>query len=169
MRENLVLLGMMGVGKTTLGRLIAKEQNLEFIDIDSNIEKENEMSITEIFKTKGESLFRKLEEKEVLKSLEKEKCVISLGGGAFINKKVRDKILQNAVSIWLDMNVDTLNQRVKRSKKRPLLGGENSLTKLKALYLYRKFFYKLADHKIVCDRLSKNEVVKKIIQIYEKY
>ena len=169
MRENLVLLGMMGVGKTTLGRLVAKEQNLEFIDIDSNIEKENEMSVSEIFNTKGESLFRKLEEKEVLKSLEKEKCVISLGGGAFINKKVRDKILQNAISIWLDTDINTLDQRVKRNKKRPLLSEQNSLTKLKALYLDRKNFYKLADHKISCDKYSKDEIVKKIIQIYEKY
>ena len=84
-KKNLVLLGMMGVGKTTLGRIVAKNQELEFIDIDSNVEKKNLMTINEIFKKKGEGFFRIEEEKEVLKSLKKINSVIALGGGAFMN------------------------------------------------------------------------------------
>ena len=76
MRKNLVLLGMMGVGKSTLGKIVAKKQDLIFIDTDLNIEKKYAMKISEIFKNKGEKFFRILEEKEVLESLKKNKCVI---------------------------------------------------------------------------------------------
>ena len=77
MRKNLVLLGMMGVGKSTLGKIVAKKQDLKFIDTDSNIEKKCLMKISEIFKNRGEKFFRLLEEKEVLESLKKSECVIA--------------------------------------------------------------------------------------------
>ena len=93
---------MMGVGKSTLGKIVAKKLNLEFIDTDSKIEEKCLMEISTIFKQKGEKFFRLEEEKEVLKSLKKNNCVIALGGGAFVNKTVRKNILKNAVSIWLD-------------------------------------------------------------------
>ena len=93
MKKNLVLLGMMAVGKSTLGKIVAKKQNLEFIDIDLIIEKKNVMRIDEIFEKKGEKSFRAEEEKVVLKSLEKNNCVIALGGGAFMNKNIRSNIL----------------------------------------------------------------------------
>ena len=83
MKKNLVLLGMMGVGKTTLGKIVSKKINLKFIDTDSNIEKKHEMKISEIFKEKGEKFFRLEEEKEVLESLKEINSVIALGGGAF--------------------------------------------------------------------------------------
>ena len=92
MKKNLVLLGMMAVGKTTLGKIVAKKQELEFIDTDINIEKKNSMTIKEIFIKKGEKFFRTEEEKEVLKSLEKNNCVIAIGGGAFIKKTLRENI-----------------------------------------------------------------------------
>ena len=97
MKKNLVLLGMMAVGKSTLGKIVAKKQNLEFIDIDQIIEKKNAMKIGEIFKKRGEKSFRLDEEKEVLKSLEKNSCVIALGGGAFINKNIRLNVLQKSI------------------------------------------------------------------------
>ena len=92
MKKNLVLLGMMAVGKTTLARIVAKKHNLKFVDIDLNIRKKNSMTIAEIFEKKGENFFRKEEEKEVLQSLKKNNCIIALGGGAFINKTVRENI-----------------------------------------------------------------------------
>ena len=167
LRKNIVLIGMMGAGKTTLGKIVAKERNLKFIDIDENIERKNLMTITEIFEKKGEDFFRNEEKEEVLKSLKKEKCIISLGGGAFINKIVRDDILKNSISIWLNLNIQTINSRVKWSNKRPLL-KEKKLEKLKNLYEQRKKIYKLANHKIECDKLSKKNIVKKIIELYEK-
>jgi len=104
-KKNLVLLGMMAVGKTTLGKIVAKKQELKFIDIDASIEKKNSMTIKEIFKKKGEKFFRMEEENEILKSLEKNNCVIALGGGAFMNKTVRENILKNAISIWLSVDI----------------------------------------------------------------
>ncbi len=167
MKKNLVLLGMMGVGKTTLGKIVAKKQGLAFIDTDARIEKNNEMKISEIFKTKGEKFFRSQEEKEVLNSLKKNQCVIALGGGAFINKKIRNEILKKTVSIWLDENLKILNKRIKWNKKRPLINDRNSLSQIQELYEKRKNIYKLANYKIDCKHLSKKNIVDKIIIFYE--
>jgi len=168
-KKNLVLLGMMAVGKTTLGKIVAKKQKLKFIDIDASIEKKNSMTIKEIFKKKGEKFFRMEEEKEVLKSLEKNNCVIALGGGAFMNKTVRENILKNAISIWLRVDIKILNQRIKWNRKRPLLKEENNQKKITELYAERKDIYKLANHQIACDKLSKKNIAEKIIALYEKY
>ena len=159
---------MMGVGKSTLGKNVAKRQNLTFIDTDLNIEKKFSMKITEIFKKKGEIFFRIQEEKEVLESLKKNKTVIALGGGTFLKKSVREKILKNSLSIWLDINLKTLNKRLKWNKKRPLLSGENTQIIIKKLFAQRKSIYKLANHKINCNNLSKEDIIKKIIDLYEK-
>jgi len=168
-KKNLVLLGMMAVGKSTIARIVAKKHKLKFIDIDLNIQKTNSMSIAEIFEKKGESFFRNEEEKEVLKSLKKVDAIIALGGGAFINKTLRKNILKTAISVWMDLNIETLNNRIKNNSKRPLLKKENNLEKLKAIYTKRKKIYELAHHKIKCDNLSKMDIVKKIIELYEKY
>ena len=168
-KKNLVLLGMMGVGKTTLGKIVAKKQDLEFIDTDRNVEKKNLMTIAEIFKKKGEKFFRIEEENEVLKSLKKNKCVIALGGGAFMNKTLRENILKNSISIWLDVKINTLNSRIKWNQKRPLLKKENNQEKLEELYAERKQIYKLANHKVECDELKKKNIVEQIIELYEKH
>ena len=160
---------MMAVGKTTLARIVAKKYNLKFVDTDANIRKKNSMSIAEIFEKKGENFFRKEEEKEVLKSLKDSNCVIALGGGAFINKTVRENVLKNAISIWLNIDIETLNSRIKNNYKRPLLKKENNQAKLKRLYVERKKIYELANHKIECGNLSKENIVKKIMTLYEKH
>ena len=159
---------MMGIGKSTLGKIAAKRQGLKFIDTDLNIEKKCSMKISEIFKKKGEDFFRLQEEKEVLESLKKSKCVIALGGGTFMNKSVRDIILKNSISIWLDVNLKTLSERIKWNKKRPLLDEKNTEEKIKTLYDKRRNIYKLAKHKINCDGLSKKSIVEKILIFYEK-
>ena len=160
---------MMGVGKTTLGKIVSKMADLKFIDTDANIEKNCLMEISEIFKKKGEKFFRLEERKEVLKLLKENNLVIALGGGAFIDKAIRDNILKNAISIWLDADLKDLNKRIKWSNKRPLLSKENSQKKINKLYDKRKNIYKLANHRINCDNLSKKDIVKKIITFYEKY
>ncbi len=169
MKKNLVLLGMMGVGKSTLGKIVAKKQNMRFIDTDLIIEDKLAMKISEIFEIKGEDFFRLVEEKEILKLLKNSNCVVALGGGAFINKKVRNIILKNAISIWLDNDLKKLSARTKWNKKRPLLNEENNFEKIKKLYAKRKNIYKLANYKIDCDKMSKESITKKIITYYEKH
>ena len=169
MRKNLILLGMMGVGKSTVGKIVAKSQDLKFIDTDLNIEKKCSMKITEIFEKKGEDFFRLQEENEVLESLKKNNCIIALGGGAFMNKNVRNIILENSLSIWLDLNLKTLNKRIKWNKKRPLLHEKNAQEVMKKLYVERRNIYKLAHHKINCNNLTKGNIAKKIIILYEKH
>jgi len=168
MKKNLILLGMMAVGKTTLGKIVAKIQGLEFIDIDVNIEKRNSMSINEIFNKKGEKFFRTEEEKEVLNSIKKKNCVIALGGGAFVNEIIRANVLKNAISVWLDVDVDILNKKIKWNQKRPLLKEKNDKKILEKLYKKRKEFYKQANYKIACNKLKKQDVVKKIVALYAK-
>ena len=122
MKKNLVLLGMMGVGKSTLGKIVAKKQGLIFIDTDLNIEKKYSMKILEIFEKKGEEFFRLQEEKEVLESLKKKQMCYSFGWWSIHEKNgKRYEILKDSVSIWLDINLKTLNKRIKWNKKRPLL------------------------------------------------
>ena len=169
MKKNLVLLGMMGVGKTTMGKIVSKKIGLKFIDTDANIEENCSMKISEIFKKKGEKFFRLEENKEVLKSLKESNSVIALGGGAFIDKTIRDIVLKSAVSIWLDDDLNELNKRIKWNNKRPLLNDENNQKKINKLYDDRKNIYKLANHRINCDNLSKENITKKIITFYEKY
>tara|TARA_B100000686_G_C16324626_1_gene730017 strand:- start:96 stop:605 length:510 start_codon:yes stop_codon:yes gene_type:complete len=168
-KKNLILLGMMGVGKSTLGKIVAKKLKLKFIDTDLSIEKKISMKIAEIFKNKGESFFRDLEEREVLESLKSNNHIIALGGGAFMNKNIRDTILQNAISIWLDIDLKAINRRIKWNKKRPLVDTKNTREIIKKLYIKRKNIYKMADHKIKCDNLSKENIANKIIDFYEKY
>ena len=127
-KKNLVLLGMMAVGKSTLGKIVAKSQGIEFIDTDKIIEKKNSMTINEIFEKKGEKFFRMEEQNVVLNSLKQNNCVIALGGGAFMNKTVRENILKNAISIWLNVDIKTLNKKrgfkdaSKKTKIQPRLG-----------------------------------------------
>ena len=90
--KNLVFLGMMGSGKTTLGKIVSRRLNKKFIDIDHEIEIKEGMKISDLFKEKGESFFRKLEERISLQNLKKNNCIISLGGGGFMNKKFEKKV-----------------------------------------------------------------------------
>jgi shikimate kinase len=168
-KKNLVLVGMMGVGKTTIGRILAKNQNKEFIDTDEYIEKKNSMSVSEFFEKKGEKFFRMEERKEILNLLKKNDCIIALGGGAFIDEILRKNILENCISVWLDADVKILNKRSLWNKNRPLLQKENNTEKLKEIYTQRKSIYELANYKIKCDKLNKNDIVKKISELYEKY
>ena len=165
-KENIVFLGMMGSGKTSIGLLISKKLNLQFYDIDQIIEKELEMSISDIFEKKGEKFFRDFEEKTTLKVLKKEKGVVSLGGGAFINKKIREEILTNHLSFWLNWNSKTLINRIQKNTKRPI-AIKSSVSELINLIKRRSIIYSRSKYKINCEQLSKYEIVNKIINIYE--
>ena len=165
-KGNIVFLGMMGSGKTSIGLLTSKKLNLQFYDIDQIIEKDLKMSISDIFEKKGEKFFRDLEEKTTLKILKERESVISLGGGAFINKKIREEILKNHFSFWLNWNSKTLIQRIQKNTKRPI-ALRSSISELISLIKKRLTIYSKSQYKINCEQLSKNEIVNKIIYIYE--
>ena len=164
--KNIVLLGMMGSGKSTIGYLLSNKINSDFYDIDKIIEEEEGLKITEIFENKGENYFRKIEEKICLKILKFNNKIISLGGGSFLNNKIREEIQNNHVSFWLNWNTSTIIRRIKKNKNIPILKGmsENEINKL---IIKRKKIYEKAHLKINCENLSKNEIINKIIKLYE--
>jgi shikimate kinase len=167
-KENLVFLGMMGSGKSSIGLLIAKKLKVDFIDVDKEIEKELGISIKKIFETKGESYFRKIEEKITLEKLKSNSSVIALGGGAFTNKEIRNDVLKNHLSFWLNWNNEILLNRIKNSNKRPL-AFNSSDNELIDLIKKRSNVYSKALYEIKCNNLSKNQIVKKILEIYETH
>jgi shikimate kinase/shikimate kinase/3-dehydroquinate synthase len=162
-KENIVFLGMMGSGKTSIGQLISKKLNLKFVDIDHLIEEELSMSISEIFTIKGEKFFRDFEEKITLKILKKKEVVVSLGGGAFLNKKIRTEILNNHLSIWLKLDIKTLIKRIRGSSKRPI-AFKSSNDELINLIKNRSHIYSKALYKINCNNLKKYEIVNKVLE-----
>ena len=164
--KNLVFLGMMGSGKSSIGRLVSKKLNLPLIDIDTLIEKDTGMSISEIFKNNGEDYFRNLEEKITLKNLKNIKNVISLGGGGFINDKIRKEIITKHFSFWLNWDESIIIKRIKGNKKRPL-AFKLTDREIKKLIKKRSKIYSNAQFKINCNKLTKTEIVQKIIKIYE--
>jgi shikimate kinase len=164
--KNIVFLGMMGSGKTSIGTLFSKKLNLDFFDVDNFIEKDQGMKISLIFKEKGEKFFRELEEKITLNILKKRGVVIALGGGAFMNSKIRKEILINHFSFWLNLDSQILIKRIISSKKRPIAfnSTKNELVKI---IKKRANFYAKALYKVDCGNLTKIEIVNKIINIYE--
>ena len=165
-KKNLILIGMMGSGKSTIGRLLAQKLNLKFLDIDFLIEKKTKMKIAEIFENKGEEIFRKLEKEITLKFLNKANCIISLGGGAFINEIIKKKVKKKGIAIWLNWNPQTLINRIRKNKKRPIALNLDD-NELKDLINSRSKIYSKANYKINCENMNTIEIVKKITQIYE--
>ena len=158
---------MMGVGKSTIGRLLAKRLKVKFIDVDKIIEKNEKKSIKKIFEYKGEKYFRKIEERVTFKVLRSKNAVIALGGGAFMNNQIRDKVLRSCLSFWLRVNLDKLIARYRRNNRRPLLNKKKLETDVKKIYQSRKKIYRLANFKINCDNITKTQVVEKILIFYE--
>ena len=167
-KENLVFLGMMGSGKSSIGSLVSKNLNINFIDVDYEIEKKTGLEVSQIFEKKGEKFFREIEEIETLKILKNTNTVISLGGGAFLNNKIKKEVLNNHISFWLNWNVKTLVDRIKDSKKRPI-AHKSSINQIEELIKKRSIIYSKAMYKIDCENLTKSEIVKNIIKIYEAH
>ncbi len=166
-KGNIVFLGMMGSGKSSIGRLISKKLKLDFYDVDKEIEKKLKMKISKIFIEKGETYFRNYEEKVALNLLKKNNIIIALGGGTFLNDNVRKEIITNHISFWLNWDDKVLIDRIKKTQKRPIAMKLNE-TQLKNLIKKRSNIYCKALYKINCNQLKKNEITDKILKIYEK-
>ena len=167
LNKNIVLIGMMGSGKSTIGYLLSKSIDLKFSDVDKIIEKEEGCKILNIFETKGEVYFRNLEEKITLKLLKNKRNIISLGGGGFLNESIKKEVLNNNLSFWLSWKNSTILKRILKNKKRPL-AFNSSKNNLKKLIRDRTKIYSEANYKINCEDLTKNMIVNEIINLYEK-
>lgn len=165
MTKTIVLVGMMGSGKSSIGKELAKKTGLHFIDTDFEIEKISKKKIKDIFSTKGEVFFRKLEEKICKKFINGEKKIVSIGGGAFMNKNIRNIITKFGKSFWIDVNKDILINRLSISNNiRPLLNYKNLNKSISEIINNRKDTYIKADIKIKVLNKSKSEIVNKIMK-----
>ena len=161
---NIILIGMMGSGKSTVAKKLSKELCMEVLDTDTLIEKNEKMSIKDIFEKQGEHYFRKLEEKLFFEIASSENSIISTGGGAVLNDTLRP--LDNQKIIYLKWSVGGLiSNLTSKVDNRPLLEDESLEKKLSDIYTKRKFLYEnWANYTIECDNKSVNEVVNEIIK-----
>ena len=162
-KRNIAIMGHMGSGKSVFGKKIANYFNLQHIDIDEEIVKFENTTINKIFSDKGVAYFREIESKITLNILKKSNTVISLGGGSILNKKIREKLNKQSLSIFLDVDIKVLNIRLKNSQKRPLLKDRNILTTLKQLDAERRKYYLDADIKI-----DNSDALNKTFLIFKK-
>lgn len=160
---NISLIGLMGAGKTSVGKVLAKRLSMEFIDIDSFIEENENITINEIFASKGEEYFRKLETQAINLICSKDNQVISTGGGAVQDTDNLDILKRNSKVVYLKAIAKTLYERIKNETNRPLLKVENPLKKLEELLVNREENYLKAD--IVVDTEDKDvqEILKNIL------
>ena len=168
MGKNLTLTGMMGVGKSTVGIILAKKLDYKFVDVDKLIEDKEGSTINFIFKNKSENYFRKIENDITLAKLKGYNSVISMGGGAFLNNSIRRSAKKLSTSFWLDVPIQELMKRLEKNNKRPLLLKKNTKEEIKKIYFDRKKIYNEADYRIECKTLRSEEIAKKILNLYEK-
>ena len=157
------LIGMMGSGKSSVGKLLANKLQFSNIDIDKEIEKDEKLSIKEIFEKKGENYFRKIESKYLLRK--RNSAVVSCGGGIVLNKKNREFLKTSGYTIYLKSSIPTLEKRLLNENGRPLLSNDNLKETLINIYSKRKTLYtSSANTTIITDRRSVKEVCELIIK-----
>jgi len=162
--KNIVLIGFMATGKTSVGRLLSKRLKREFFEIDEAIEKKEGTSIQKIFETKGEGYFRKLEKEIVKEASKKDGAIISAGGGAVIDEDNFKNLKENGILVCLSSSVDVILERTKSLKTRPLLNTPDPKKKIEELLKKRTPYYNKADFCIDTDSLTVEQVVDKIVE-----
>ena len=178
LKKTVALVGMMGSGKSAIGKVVSSIIDVQFVDADFEIEKAAKLSIPEIFERHGEKFFRD-REYQVIKRLLKEKpCILATGGGAFVNKKIRTSIKNHGVSVWLNADLETLWKRVKYKSTRPLIRTGNPKKTLINIYKERIETYSLADviieskgtsslekmaNRVITSLLDRNDLVERIL------
>ena len=168
-KKNICIMGLMGSGKSIIGKDLSKYLNLNFYDTDKEIELMTKKKINEIFEEEGESYFRDIEEKVCIEILTIDNCVVSLGGGSIISKKIRKIIKKNSYSIYLQVKLNNLQNRLKFSRKRPLLNKNlNNTEILKNILKDRQKYYEKADL-IINNDGNKSQSLKEIKSQLNKY
>ena len=160
----IVLVGMMGAGKSVVGRRLAARLGLPFVDSDAEIEAAAGMSISQFFDRYGETEFRQGERRVIARLLEGKVCVLSTGGGAFMDPETRDLIHKKAISIWLKADVKVLLERALRRDDRPLL-RDNPQEKMQNLLVQREDIYAQADITIESDERPVEDTVERIVKV----
>ncbi len=160
--KTIVLTGMMGSGKSTIGKLLSEYLQYEYVETDSIIEYCENMTITEIFETKGEELFREIESKIIKNVFKTKDQILSLGGGAFENKETRDFLKKNAFVIYLKTSPEKIFERIKKDTSRPLLKNNMTIEKIKEIINIREKNYESAHLTILTDNKLPSEIIKEI-------
>lgn len=166
--KNIVLIGFMGTGKTSVGKAIAKKLGFEFVDVDEVIEKTTGMDIAEIFSRFGESRFRDIEAETIKLITQKKGQVIATGGGVVLRDENMERLKENGVIFCLQASENVIFERVKGTKNRPLLQVENPEKRIKELLQQRMPLYEKADFLVDTSGLTPEEVAEKIIKEYER-
>lgn len=158
----IVVIGMMGAGKTTLGHRLADMLNYKFLDSDQEIEKEQGVSIQEIFRDKGEAYYRDIERRKILSILSEDICIISVGGGAIVTEETAEAIFAGSLCLWVDAPVDKLIARVGDASTRPLLDKADIQKSLTNRMVQRRHIYERAhihiDGAPVIDKVAENAI-----------
>lgn len=162
-RRSIVFVGLMGAGKTAIGRKLAQALGLNFVDSDHEIETVSRMTIPELFERYGEPEFRALEERVVSRLVKDGPQVVSTGGGAFMNAHTRDAIAQDGISIWLKADLDTLMARVAKKPNRPLLKAPDPRAVMERLMAERYPVYGLADIVVTTRDVRREEITAEVI------
>ena len=178
LKKTVALVGMMGSGKSAIGKVIASILDVPFVDADVEIEKAAKLSIPEIFERHGEKFFRDKESQVIERLLKDKPCILATGGGAFINDNIRTSIKNHSVSVWLNADVETLWKRVKHKSTRPLIRTGNPKKTLINIYKERIETYSLADliiesngtsslekmaNRVITSLLDRNDLVERIL------
>ncbi|MBB3236407.1 shikimate kinase [Phyllobacterium endophyticum] len=156
--KSIVLVGLMGAGKSTVGKKLASMVELPFFDADNEIEKVSTMTIPELFEAYGEAEFRDLERRVIARMLESGPIVLATGGGAYMSELTREAIASEGISLWLKAELDVLMARVARKQNRPLLRNDNPRGVMERLMVERHPIYSLADL-VVNSRDEKKEII----------
>jgi shikimate kinase len=165
LKKTVALVGMMGAGKTAVGRAVALKLDVPFLDSDAEIEAAANLSVPEIFQRDGEVFFRKRETEVIRRLLETQNGILSTGGGAYLAQVNRDNISKAGVALWLDASLDLLWSRVKHKDTRPLLRTPDPHATLAEIFAARTPLYRLAELHVICaPDLSIDAMAERVVQ-----
>ncbi len=162
--RSIVMIGLMGAGKTSVGKRLAAYLDMPFSDADQEIEKAAGKSINEIFAENGESYFRDGERRVIARLLNEGSKVLATGGGAFMNAETRERVAQQGISVWLRADIDTLMARVSRRDNRPLLKSQNPRAVMERLIADRYPVYAQADLLVESREIAHELIVEEIVR-----
>lgn len=163
--KTIVLIGMMGSGKTTIGKLLGEKLTLRSIDIDVIIEQNEKRTVSEIFQNEGEKYFRNIERETIKKNFTNKDLIISLGGGAFEDQLTKELLLKNSTVIYLKTSPNVILERIKHNTNRPLLKNQMTVEKFQSIILQRQKNYELANITILTDNKNTDKIVEEILGV----